>query len=67
MTTFDDTTNIKCPHCGASYYMELYSMTTALGCPTVIKDGKVISKNPNTVTRTCKCLNCGKTFTVSSK
>lgn len=58
---YDD---IKCPHCGASYFRIGASWSTAMYCPTVIKDGKVISKDHNTVTTEYECLNCGKTFTI---
>lgn len=62
MTNKKELKNIKCPHCGESYYREDYSTVTCMYCPTIIKDGKVISRDNNTHTRHCHCLNCGKEF-----
>lgn len=56
---------IKCPNCGESYYTELYHTATAIYSPTVIKDGKVVSKDPNFYTTHCRCLACGKDFTIT--
>ena len=50
--------NIKCPHCKESHYMELYSMTTAVCCPPIYKDGI----NRNFSTTKYQCLSCGKEF-----
>ena len=55
----------KCPYCGECYYQESYTTSTLLYCPTVIKNGKVVSKDLNTSTTHCHCLNCGKDFTIS--
>ena len=52
----------KCPHCGESYYIENYSMTTALYCPPIYKDGVNINPDRNQTTTHCTCLNCGKNF-----
>ena len=54
--------NTKCPHCGQSYYTELYSCSTALYYPPVYKDGVNINPDRNQTTTLCKCLNCGKEF-----
>lgn len=51
-----------CPHCGKSYYRELYSMCTALAWTPVYKDGVLMNSNPNRTTTCCECLNCGKQF-----
>lgn len=53
---------VRCPHCDASYYQELYSTTTCLYSPVIYKDGEIISKTPNTTRVVCQCLNCGKDF-----
>lgn len=57
-------TNKKCPHCGASFYTEMYSTSTALYCPPIYKDGVNINPDRNTATRHCKCMNCNKEFTI---
>lgn len=54
--------NYKCPTCGASYYRECYTASTAIYSPTVYKDGKIVSKDPNWHTTYCLCLNCGESF-----
>ena len=33
-------------------------------CPTIVKDGKVVSKDNNISTTEYLCLECGKTFKV---
>lgn len=57
-------TNKKCPHCGKSYYTELYSTTTAVYYPPIYKDGVNINPDMNKSTTHCRCLNCHKEFTV---
>lgn len=57
---------ITCPKCGKSYFQYLYSTTTLMYCPTIIKDGKVISYDTNKSTDYLKCLECGEEFTSSS-
>ncbi len=52
----------RCPYCNESYYTEKYTMSTAMYCPTVIKDGNVISNNYNIHTTVCQCLSCYKEF-----
>ena len=54
--------NICCPHCGESYYMENYSICTALYYPPIYKDGVNINPDRNTTTTFCTCMNCGKDF-----
>ena len=50
---------ITCPKCGKSYFQYLYSSTTLMYCPTIIKDGKVISYDTNKSTDYLKCLEFG--------
>ena len=52
----------KCPNCEESYYMEKYSVRTAVYYPTIYKDGVNINPDRNTTTTYCKCMNCGKDF-----
>ena len=59
--------SIKCPHCGDSYFKELYSETTLIGWAPIYKDGVLMNKNPNTVTIECQCISCGKMFTHKGK
>ena len=54
--------DIKCCKCGASYFTIRYSTSTAMWSPTIIKDGKVISSNPNYETHHCQCIACGAFF-----
>lgn len=54
----------KCPKCGESYYQELYSVSTALYCPPVYKDGININPNTNKVSIHCHCCNCGAEFDI---
>ena len=56
--------NTKCPHCGESYYTEMYSTSTAVYCPPIYKDGVNINPDTNTSTTHCKCLNCHKEFDI---
>ena len=58
------TGNAKCPHCGESYYTELFSTTTALYCPPIYKNGVNINKASNTTTTHCRCMSCNKEFTI---
>ena len=57
--------DITCPKCGASYFTIRYSTSTAMWSPTIIKDGKVISSNPNYETHHCQCIACGAFFDVT--
>lgn len=54
--------DITCPKCGSTYYAIRYSTSTAMWSPTIIKDGKVISSNPNYETHHCQCIVCGAFF-----
>lgn len=51
-----------CPHCGESYYAELYSTDTCLAWTPIYKDGVLMNSNSNRTTTYCECLNCGKQF-----
>ena len=53
---------IKCPYCGESYYQEGYTVSTAMYCPPIYKNGKLIIEDDNYHTTHCTCLNCGKAF-----
>ena len=57
--------DIRCPKCGNSYFTIRYSTSTAMWSPTIIKDGKVISNNPNYETHHCQCIACGAFFDVT--
>jgi len=54
--------NVKCPNCGESYYMENYSMTTAVYYLPIYKDGVNINPDRNTTTVYCTCMNCKEDF-----
>lgn len=56
--------NAKCPHCGTSYYTEMFSTSTAVYYPPVYKDGVNINPDMNQSTTHCRCLNCGKEFDI---
>ena len=56
--------NAKCPHCGESYYTEMYSESTAVYYPPIYKDGVNINPDMNKVTTHCRCLNCCKEFDI---
>ena len=58
--------NAKCPHCGESYYMEKYSMTTAAYYPPIYKNVVNINPDRNTTTTYCECMNCKKEFYYNS-
>lgn len=60
----EHTRNIKCPHCGKSYYTEMYSASTAVYYPPIYKDGVNINPDMNKVTTHCRCLNCSKEFDI---
>ena len=57
-----DRENVRCPHCGESYYEELYSTHTSVYYPPIYKDGVNINSDRNTTITNCHCLNCGKDF-----
>jgi hypothetical protein len=56
-----------CPHCGISHYSVGPTMATMIGYETIIKDGKVISQDPNIYTTDCHCLNCNQDFKIVRK
>ena len=56
--------NIRCPYCGANHFALGYSVTTAMYCPTIIKDGKDVSVNKNQSTTHCTCCECHRDFTI---
>lgn len=56
--------NAKCPHCGESYYTEMYSTSTAMYYPPIYKDGVNINPDRNMLTTHCECLNCHKEFDI---
>lgn len=58
------TDGIKCPHCGASYYAEIYHSSTAVYYQPIWKDGVNINPDRNKLTTHCKCLNCGEEFDI---
>jgi len=53
---------VNCPHCGESYYAELYSTQTLMNYKPIWKNGECVSEDPNFFTTYCECQNCGKTF-----
>ena len=53
---------IRCPHCGESYYVENYSVSTAVYYPPIYKDGVNINPDRNQSITHCTCMNCGKEF-----
>lgn len=53
-----------CPHCGKSYYTEMYSASTAVYYPPVYKDGVNINPDMNKSTTHCRCLSCNKEFDI---
>lgn len=54
--------DIECPYCGAKHYKVGGSSSTAMYCPIIVEDGKVVSKDRNIYTTEYHCLDCGKTF-----
>lgn len=58
------TSDIKCPHCGESYYTIEESSSTCVYYPPIIKDGVNINPDRNTTTQYCRCLNCQERFTI---
>jgi len=56
--------NAKCPHCGESYYTELYSDSTSVYYPPIYKNGVNINPDRNQITTHCRCLNCDKEFSI---
>lgn len=58
------TSDIKCPHCGESFYTETSSWTTLAGYPPIYKDGVNINPDQNKSVTHCKCLKCNKEFDI---
>ena len=56
--------NVKCPHCGDSYYMEGPNITTCVYYPPIWKDGVNVNPDRNKTTTHCTCMSCGKEFTI---
>lgn len=56
-----------CPYCGVSHYSMGATIATLIGYTTVVKDGKIISEDPNTYTTSCHCLSCDKDFSIIRK
>lgn len=52
----------RCPHCGESYYMENYGITTSVYYPPIYKDGVNINPDRNKTSVNCTCMNCHKDF-----
>lgn len=52
----------KCPHCGESDYIVMYSTSTAVYYPTHIVNGIVVETGQNKITYECRCMRCGKMF-----
>lgn len=57
--------DVTCPKCGQSYYSINYTTSTLMFCPTIVKDGQVVSSNPNYTTYNCQCIACGARFNVT--
>lgn len=57
--------DVTCPKCGQSYYSVNYTTSTLMFCPTIVKDGQVVSNNPNYTTYNCQCIACGARFNVT--
>lgn len=57
--------DVACPKCGQNYYSVNYTISTLMFCPTIVKDGQVVSSNPNHTTYNCQCIACGTRFNVT--
>lgn len=58
------TSDIKCPHCGESYYTIEGSESTCVYYPPIMKDGVNINPDRNIHTTHCRCLNCQTKFDI---
>ena len=58
---------IKCPHCSESYYMEKYTIATAMYFPPIYKNGVNINPDRNISTHVCQCLNCQHVFSYQTR
>ena len=56
--------DVKCPHCGVSYYTIKSSESTCMYFAPVMKDGVNINPDRNIHTTHCECLNCHKEFDI---
>lgn len=61
------TSDIKCPHCGVSYYTIEESLSTCVYYPPIIKDGVNINPDRNKTTTRYRCLNCQKEFDIKGE
>ena len=59
--------DIKCPKCRQSYFMENYSVGTAVYYPPIYKDGVNINPDGNITTTVCTCLNCNEIFSYQTR
>ena len=57
--------DIKCCKCGSTYYAIRYQTSTAMWSPTIIRDGHIVSSNPNYTTYHCQCIACGAMFSAT--
>ena len=55
-------TQIKCPNCGSTHYVEHYSTSTAMGWIQEYNDGKLVGRDPNISTTYCSCCSCRHNF-----
>ena len=56
--------NFKCPNCGANHATYHYTISTALHWTPVVKDGTLISNDPNFSSSYYTCCECGNNFIV---
>ena len=59
--------DIKCPKCGQSYFMEKYSVETAVYYPPIYENGVNVNPDRNTTTTVCACLNCNEIFSYQTR
>lgn len=59
--------DLKCPYCGKCHAQYHYSTSTCMGWATIIKDGQVVSQNPNIQTSYYTCLECRHKFSVQEQ
>lgn len=57
--------DITCPNCGSTYYAIRYQTSAAMLSPTIIRDGHIVSSNPNYTTYHCQCIACGAMFSAT--
>jgi hypothetical protein len=53
---------VKCPDCGESKYVIMFSTSTCMYYPPIIKDGVNVNPDRNVITNSCQCLHCGSRF-----